>query len=143
MDRIVHPAIAFSIAWQLLRNLVAGVPLVVLDAPLLFETGLNKICTSVVVVACSPQQQLERLVARTGCTEGHATERIAAQRSLDIKIALANTVIDNSGSLDSTRTQVQSLVASWRIGPSGWLNRIAALLTGGPRPSQTHVQAAR
>lgn len=73
--------------------------------PLLFETGAFKLTRPRVLVACDTQTQLFRLMARDASTESAARSRMIAQMPLEAKRKLADVVIDNSSTLDSTRAQ--------------------------------------
>jgi dephospho-CoA kinase len=86
----------------------------VIDAIKLLESGWRPLCDAIWVVTCSPEQQLARLVATRGMTEDEARTRIAAQPPQAEKIAQAGVVIDNSGTLEDTRRQVE---AAWRAIP--------------------------
>ena len=66
-----------------------------LDIPLLFETGAEAECDAVTVVACSPQTQLKRIVSQRGLSEEMAWKMIASQTSLASKAARADYVIWN------------------------------------------------
>ena len=92
-----------------------GVRVVVVDAIKLFEGGLADHCDEVWVVTCDPAQQLARLMARNGFDEAEARRRIAAQPPQAEKVARADVVIDNSGTLDATNAQVD---AAWRAVPA-------------------------
>ncbi len=94
-----------------------GVPLVVLDVPLLLEAGYQCYCDQVVVVKVDPLTQLHRLMARNHYGSQEARERIATQMPLAEKLAHADVVIDNNGSREKTARQVTKLIASWRKGP--------------------------
>jgi dephospho-CoA kinase len=102
-------------------------PIAVIDAVKLLEAGWKSVCDAVWVVVCPPEQQIARLVATRGLSEEEARTRIAAQPPQEQRAALADVVIDNGGTLDATRAQVQ---AAW--------NTIAAR-TGreGHSPSQS------
>ena len=63
--------------------------------PLLFEAGLEGLCSEVWLVDCGEEQQLQRLMGREGLDEAEARRRIAAQWPLARKRALADVVIDN------------------------------------------------
>ena len=80
------------------------------DIPLLYEVGRDKDFDEVVVVACTPETQLKRLLER-GMTEGEARQRLAAQLPLEDKIARADHVIRTDGSYDETERQVEELHA--------------------------------
>ena len=74
--------------------------------PLLFETGLEALCSEVWLVDCEPRQQLERLMLRSGLNEADAKARLAAQWPLSRKRPLADRVIDNRGSADALAAAV-------------------------------------
>jgi dephospho-CoA kinase len=67
------------------------------DIPLLYETGGEKLCDRVVVVACSEEIQMRRLIQRTGLDRNAAEALISAQMALSEKVKLANHVIWNNG----------------------------------------------
>ncbi len=76
---------------------------IVLMIPLLFEAGLESLCTEIWLVDCDEKQQLERLIARDNCTNQQALARINAQWPLARKRLLADRVINNrngSGELE-------------------------------------------
>ncbi len=108
LEAITHPAIAIAID-QRLRAIERGV--VVLEAIKLIESGLYRNCDALWVVTCRPEQQLERLMRDRRMSEAEARQRIAAQPPQSEKIALAVVVIDNSGSVEETRAQVE---AAWK-----------------------------
>ena len=76
---------------------------VVVDTPLLFETGLDKRMDKTVVVVCGEEEQVRRGMARDGLTREEALARIRAQFPLEEKAQKADWVIDNSGSQDQAR----------------------------------------
>jgi dephospho-CoA kinase len=97
------------------------------DIPLLYETGGETLCDRVVVVACAPDIQLERLQrraarARPGIVDRdadvidaeRARQMIESQMALAEKIARADHVVWNDGSVDLLNQQAQRLVAFWR-----------------------------
>ena len=85
-------------------------PLVVLDVPLLFESGWDHWLDEVWVVVIPEEMQLERLIKRDKFSREQAINRIKSQMRIDEKQRLADRVIDNSGSLMETRSQVQKLL---------------------------------
>jgi dephospho-CoA kinase len=86
-------------------------PIAVIDAIKLLEGGWKQICDAVWVVTCPPDQQLARLISTRGMREDEARARIIAQPPQADKVAQADVVIDNSGSLEATRRQVE---AAWQ-----------------------------
>ena len=83
------------------------------DIPLLYETGGEKLCDRVVVVACSEEIQMGRLIERTGLERGAATAIIAAQIPLSEKVKLADHVIWNNGPESRLAEQAKFLTELW------------------------------
>jgi dephospho-CoA kinase len=112
LERILHPQVMGAITRELRRlKRGRGVPVVVLDIPLLVEVGAQKLVDVLVVVTASPSACEERLARRAGWTREEIARRIKAQWDLSAKVALADHVVDNSGGVKATRTQVKRI---WR-----------------------------
>ena len=109
-NKIMHPEIL-----QRIQEAVkgAGSGIVVVDAPLLMETGLNKSVDLVVVVKASKKNQLERARKRTGLSRPQIIARIRAQMPLKEKLRNADFVIDNNGTVSDTRKQVALIRRLW------------------------------
>ena len=86
--------------------------LIVYNAPLLIERGAYKRFWTVVVVYVDDATQLERLMARDGLSRPQALKRLATQTPPSAKRAHADFVIDNKGSLEATRAQVEDCYRS-------------------------------
>jgi len=115
LNAIVHPRVAEVVfsqfeAWR--RSGVRDAAFV--EAALLIESGIDKKLDGLVVAWCTPEQQLERLVAR-GLSETEALRRIAAQLPVEEKLRLATEKIDCSGTLEETRHQVEALASKLRF----------------------------
>jgi dephospho-CoA kinase len=111
LEAIIHPAVYGAITdW--FAGLAADTPLAVADIPLLFETGHDGDFDVVVVVACPPEEQLRRVVARDGSTEAEARSRLAAQWPIERKVAAADHVIWTTGTRAETARQVDQLLKS-------------------------------
>lgn len=109
LEAITHPPIRQRLLEEVeARRARPG--LLVLDIPLLYERPRIEAVDAVVVVWVDAATQLERLLARGGLDEEAARARIAVQMPLDEKKARADHVIDNSGSREATRRQVDALV---------------------------------
>ena len=110
LNAILHPPIIAQVG-ELAAHYHAENPraVVVVDAALLFEAGIGARFTKVLVVWCRPEQQVERLMAKTGLSRPEAEQRIAAQMPVEQKRRRADYAIDSSGSLDNTRAQVEAL----------------------------------
>jgi len=104
LEQQIHPVVRQC--FQAAMANLATVPIVAQAIPLLFEAGLTDQVTEIWVVACTIEQQRQRLMERNGLTVEQAEARIASQMPLAEKIALANVVLDNSGDLDTLFRQV-------------------------------------
>jgi dephospho-CoA kinase len=107
LEAIVHPEVRLRIA-QVIAEHAGTDDVVVLDSPLLIETGAHRDVAVVVVVSTQPSKQIERLVAR-GMDEADARSRLATQLPLEDKEALADVVLDNEGSVEDLEAQVDRL----------------------------------
>ena len=108
LESLTHPHIRRQLRGQADRMLADGVPVVVLDAPVLLKAGWNDLCDSLVFVDCPEPVRRARAVARGWTAEDFAA-REAAQESVDSKRALADFVVDNSGSLGYTQSQIEKV----------------------------------
>ena len=108
LEELIHPIVQQRFD-EVLRSLPEA-PIVILMIPLLFEAGLEAWCSEIWVVRCTALQQRERLMARNNCTEAEATQRIAAQWPIDIKVQRADSVINNSGQIDDLHDQLDALL---------------------------------
>jgi len=127
---LVHPKVGTEMMARVEAARAADAEIVVMDVPLLLEgrraaapgrEAARAPYDCIVVVWVPEAVQIERTVARDGCTREEAERRVRAQMSLDEKRRLADHVIDNSGSREATETQVRALWARWIAG--GSLNR--------------------
>lgn len=112
LNAIAHPRIAALAAAELARWAKAdpgGVALV--DVPLLFESGWQARYPTVVLVYVPPAVQLERLMARDQVDRTAAEMALRAQMDIEQKRELAQFVVDNSGSLADTHSQVRAVWA--------------------------------
>jgi dephospho-CoA kinase len=108
LEAIIHPLVGQESARQVQAALRAGVPCIVFDIPLLVESGRWRAQVDrVLVVDCSPQTQVERVVARSGLKPEEVRAIIAVQASRGLRLAAADLVICNEGlSLDRLRDKV-------------------------------------
>jgi dephospho-CoA kinase len=109
LETLVHPAV-IERTQRIIAEAQADV--VVVEAIKLLEAGLAaELCDRVWVVTCSGEQQQARIMAQRGLTAEQARLRMEAQPPQVEKIAQADVVIDNSGTMEETRRQVE---AAWR-----------------------------
>ena len=110
LNSIIHPAIYNKIVNLIEEYREKGCELVVLEAALMLEKGgLLKLTDHLVVVSIDEETQLKRLEQRGGLTTEQMKARIKTQLGNDEKIKHADFVIDNSGNLENTRTQVSGI----------------------------------
>lgn len=109
LNAIVHPLVREWMAARTAEAVEAGSEVVVQDVPLLFENGLAGLYSMVVLVYVPEHLQVKRLVDGRGLTHERARAMIAAQMPIEEKRKLASHVIDNSGSREATRRQVDRL----------------------------------
>ena len=105
--RKVHPLVKKEIRRQV--KALGKDETSVIDGPLLIESGFHKKCDYLVVVKAPLRKQLERAKQSLAITRKEALKRIRLQMPLREKIALADFVIDNGGSLSDTEKQVKRL----------------------------------
>ncbi len=82
---------------------------VLVDAALIYEAGIGGRFSKMVVAWSRPEQQIERLIAKTGLPREEAERRVAAQMPIEVKRRRADYVVDCSGSLEETRWQVREI----------------------------------
>ena len=123
LNAILHPRIGRRFAELLAEAEASGAPVAVHDVALLVENGMQDRYDAIVVVAASPETQLDRLVRLRGMSEADARARIAAQVPLEHRLAVATHVIHNDGPLEELAPQVERV----------W----AALLADAERPQHT------
>lgn len=116
LNAIVHPLVREWMAQRTADAVDRGAELVVQDVPLLFENGLEKLYSAVVLVYVPEGVQVERLVASRGFTPERARAVIAAQMPIEDKRGRASYVINNSGARADTHAQVRSI---WKELSSG------------------------
>ena len=115
LESITHPRIRAEMLRQMTEwNEKDPDKLVVLDIPLLYESGLeNKYDFAEIIVVYIPREmQIERLMQRDGLSRQEAERRLAAQWPIEEKRSRADVVIDNSGTLQDTERQVRAYYAS-------------------------------
>jgi dephospho-CoA kinase len=109
LNDLTHPAVGMLINEQLAAE-AATDHVVILDVPLLVESGRTG-TAGVIVVDCPPDVAIERLVTQRGMDEADARRRVQAQVSREERLAHADFVIDNAGSLEALEDQID---AAWK-----------------------------
>ena len=114
LEAIMHPRIQALSDERFADLAQKGHALAFYEASLLVEGGRYKDFDGLVVVTASPETQLERVLARGDLTEAEAQARIDAQLPTLAKVRVATHLVDNDADLESTKAQVERLVASLR-----------------------------
>jgi len=109
LNAIVHPRVRQWMADRTAQVVEEGAEVVIQDVPLLFENGLQGLFSSTVLVYATPETQVRRLVQQRGLTSDRALKILTAQMPIDEKRSLAGFVIDNEGTRDETRDQVEEV----------------------------------
>jgi dephospho-CoA kinase len=110
LEKKVHAEIRLRRDEFLEQAKVRGAKLVVVDVPLLFETGADKDVDVTLVVSSTAENQRERVLARPGMTKERFDMIIARQMPDSEKRKRANCVIENDGTLDDLNKKVQNLI---------------------------------
>jgi dephospho-CoA kinase len=111
LEAIVHPLVRADADAFLAHNRAANVPIVLLDIPLLFETGGRDRVDKVVVVSAPADIQRERVLARPGMSEEKLASILARQVPDAEKRKQADFIIDTGRSFDETRAAVKQIIA--------------------------------
>jgi dephospho-CoA kinase len=107
LEQITHPLIRQETAIKAFELVKLGVPYLVFVVPLLIESGSwTKLIDYLVVVDCPEETQIERVMHRNNMTRSEVENILKAQTSRDTRLAAANAVIQNEGSLDELKPEV-------------------------------------
>jgi dephospho-CoA kinase len=118
LDAITHPRIRARMDEEI-KVRRSGPGVLIADIPLLYENDRMQTVEKVIVVWVDPKTQLLRIRQRDGLSADAGRQRIDAQMPLDAKRARADHVIDNSGSRDDTRPQVEAIYRLYAPAASG------------------------
>ncbi|MBM7571954.1 dephospho-CoA kinase [Aquibacillus albus] len=115
LNKMVHPEVRKTMLNQKEDLINAGNKAVVLDIPLLFESKRTALVDQILVVYVDEDTQLSRLMKRDGFTEEESQSRIKSQMPLKQKQEMADAIIDNRGSLEQSRKQLEKIFIDWKI----------------------------
>jgi dephospho-CoA kinase len=115
LNAIVHPAV-IRLEEEFLRESELADPsgIAIVEAAILIETGSHRRFDKLIVVVCSPEQQVERAVARDGFTPEEARARLSRQMPVEEKSRHADYIIDTSGTKERTVEQTTAVYHSLR-----------------------------
>ena len=97
LNEIAHPAVVHAMAVQLKTHEKDGTPFAVLDVPLLFESGADRLCTATCAVLTELSHSLERIRARDGISESHALARLQSQPDDPYYMQRCDFILRNNG----------------------------------------------
>ena len=115
LNSIVHPEVERVCLEQIELHKKEGNDLVVLDVPLLYESGFDKHTDFIIVVYTTRKKQLERLMSRDMINEEYANMKIDAQMSIEDKIIKGDYVINNNHSILETKHQFNELIEQLEV----------------------------
>ena len=115
IETVVHPLVARDREQFIALHRAEKTPLLVLDVPLLLESGADRLCDAVLVVSADPAVQRSRVMARPGMTEAHFNALLAKQMPDARKRALADHLIITE-SLEQTARDVKALISKLTAG---------------------------
>jgi len=152
LNQITHPTIHRTIFWRVFKYFMSGHAYIVLDLPLLFETGIlmdfiHKIITvswwvldhikymlhihiyvhTNCYFSSDPDKQMQRLLARNELSEPEARNRVESQMPLDSKCEKSHFVIDNNGSIEETEAAAMRIYNLMQESNKHWYNRFFIL----------------
>ncbi len=106
LNKIIHPEVI-----RVIRNKIkkSRAKIIVLDAPLLLEAGLRRMVDKLIVVKIKRAEQLERIQRKFSFSREDILKRIKHQMPLQLKVRLADFVIDNSGTIEETKKQIEEI----------------------------------
>ena len=109
LNAIIHPEVLAAIHSKIAEAEREGIPAVVIDAPLLIESGLEKVCDKIIVVTAGREVQKKRIRAAGKFSYGEIRARTSFQLSPDEKKKKADYIVDNGSSLENTQRQVSEI----------------------------------
>lgn len=110
LNELTHPLVHQEIKQQMAQYRVNQEKLVVIDVPLLFESGFESLCNGVLVISITPELQIERLMKRNAFTKKEAIARINNQMPLSEKEKRATYVVANTGTIDDLEKKLSDLL---------------------------------
>ncbi|PAD26135.1 dephospho-CoA kinase [Niallia circulans] len=117
LNSIVHPDVRRRMEEKQRQAVEAGEKVVILDIPLLFENKLNHTVDRTILVYVDQDTQIARLMKRNDLSYEQALKRINAQMPLQEKLALADEVINNNGSMEESIHQANRILKKWEVSP--------------------------
>ena len=112
LEGIIHPLVQRTMLERMDAAAREGARIVILDVPLLFETGMDALCDETWVVYAGREQQIARVLARDGLAREAAEARVDSQMSSEERIARATCAISTDRPVEKTRAELEQLYRS-------------------------------
>ena len=109
LEGIIHPLVQRKTMDEIQAAGEEGFAVVILDVPLLFESGMDVLCDETWTMSAPEEIQIERICQRDGLNEDQARARIAGQMSMEDRNARADKVIRSDRSIEKTRSELNQL----------------------------------
>ena len=109
LEGVIHPLVQRQAMDEIAAASAEGIPVTILDVPLLFETGMDVLCDETWTMSVPPEVQLERVCARDGLSEEQAQARIASQLPMAERNARADRVISSDRIVEKTQAELNQL----------------------------------
>lgn len=109
LNELLHPIVIEESIDQMNKAREDGYAVCILDVPLLFESGMEKLCDETWLVYVSEEEQIRRILKRDGLDRAAAKARIDSQMPLEEKMKYADRAVDNSGTVEDMQRRLKAL----------------------------------
>lgn len=116
LDHLLHPLINREMAAEVEKYRQQRAKMIVLDVPLLYESGEDKLCDQILVITLPEEEELRRLRKRNHLSKKEAQERLTSQMPLPEKEARANYVVDNAGTISELEEKLAHVLQKIKAG---------------------------
>lgn len=115
LNRITHKYVLARVRERCRDLEASNCPAVLVDAPLLFESGFDRECDYTLAVLSAYEKRLDRIMARDGMTKEAAEARLRAQKPDEFYMGRADTVVFNNGAPEDMTVEVSRLLKKWEV----------------------------
>ena len=116
LEGIIHPEVYQNIRhWFESLATDGGAPFAVAAIPLLYETSHETEFDQVLVAACEPKTQIQRMMKRDNATKTEVLQRLSAQLPIEDKVNRAEHIIRTDGTFQNTDQQIEAIIKTWQV----------------------------